>query len=49
MKWIKKILDQLNEEVLLDEYDTDQKLKRLADLHRKNERIVDQPKNVKFK
>ena len=48
MKWIKKILDQLNEEVLLNEYDTDYKLKRLADLHRKNKRIVDQSKNVKL-
>ncbi len=48
MKWIKKILDQLNEEVLMDDFNTEEKIKRLADLHRKNKRIVDHSKNVKL-
>ena len=36
MKWLKKIIVQLNEEVLLEEYNTDKKLKRITNLHRKN-------------
>ena len=44
MKWIKNILDRLNEEVL-DEFCTEQKLKRLANLHRKNKRIENKINN----
>ena len=45
MKWLKKILDQLNEEVLMDEFNTEQNLKRLANLHRKNKRIENKINN----
>ena len=48
MKWLKKILDQLNEEVLMDEFNTEQNLKRLANLHRKNKRIDKVSKNEKL-
>ena len=48
MKWFKKILDQLNEEVLMDEFSTEQNLKRLANLHRKNKRIDKLTKNEKL-
>ena len=45
MKWLKKIIDQLNEEVLMDEFNTEQNLKRLANLHRKNKRIENKINN----
>jgi len=48
MKWIKKILAQLNEEIIMDDFNTELKLKRLADLHKKNKRIVEHSKNEKL-
>ena len=47
MKWIQKILAQLNEEIIIDDFNTELKLKRLAELHKKNKRIVEPPKNEK--
>ena len=44
MKWLRKLLDQIDEEVLLEEYNTEKKLKRIANLHRKNKRFDNQNK-----